>query len=57
MSNVLAKHVFDRLLEAIKIIQYFTDTNGTLANGSALPLFRVVELPCQYVKFKSTEAL
>ena len=47
-TNLLSKHVFDRLPQAIRAtLQKDSGPHGTMADGTTLELYGVIELPCR----------
>ena len=47
-TNLLGKHVYDRLPQAIRAtLQKDSGPHGTMADGTALELYGVIELPCR----------
>ena len=55
-TNLLAKHVFDRLPPSSRqTLRPYTDSHGTMADGSTLPFYGVIELPCRIRDVMVTE--
>ena len=47
-TNLLGKHVFDRLPRAVRAtLQKDAGPHGTMADGTILELYGVIELPCR----------
>ena len=55
-TNLIGKHVFDRLPQAVKAtLQLDSGPYGTMADGTALELHGVIELPCRLKDQSLTE--